>query len=530
MEKRIVLYRGILKSCNYQCSYCPLSKRPVSDRELRKDRSRWEAFVCSLEEKQKALQIGAVMVVPYGEALIHDWYREGLARITRIPGIEAAGIQTNLSVGAKKVLEDFTGQGGELEKLRIWATFHPEMTKIQEFSRDVKEISQAGIHICAGAVGAPEYLEGLKELKKALPKEVYLWINAMDGLKRPYSQEEIRQWEEIDPYFSRELFTPPGNKEVCRERLLVEGDGRLRICNISPVLGKSWEELCAEAEAVLDSEDGVSFPEPVCARKRCSCYLAYGGRRDFLNQVLFGPYPVFRIPRRIKAAFFVIDNTLIPQGKTAVPQSTAAGLKALKALGCRLFFATSLPWREALRRCANVRDLFDGGIFAGGAHLQVVTEGEKREYFYEMEEEIISRLKNWKGGQNFRVLAFRQRGILYKITLLRPHQNSWTWEETEDLEKYLKSMAASGEKPARAFSQGNCLQIVLLEANKENGVKTICQWLGISVKEAAAAGDSQEDLEMMKLTGLYHALPKTITPLHPGKPEQGLRQPGKRKG
>lgn len=91
-------------------------------------------------------------------------------------------------------------------------------------------------------------------------------------------------------------------------------------------------------------------------------------------------------------------------------------------------------------------------------------------------------------------------------------------------------MAASGEKPARAFSQGNCLQIVLLEANKENGVKTICQWLGISVKEAAAAGDSQEDLEMMKLTGLYHALHKTITPLHPGKPEQGLRQPGKRKG
>jgi len=165
--------------------------------------------------------------------------RAWLARITRIPGIEAAGIQTNLSVGAKKVLEDFTGQGGELEKLRIWATFHPEMTKIQEFSRDVKEISQAGIHICAGAVGAPEYLEGLKELKKALPKEVYLWINAMDGLKRPYSQEEIRQWEEIDPYFSRELFTPPGNKEVCRERLLVEGDGRLRICNISPVLGKS---------------------------------------------------------------------------------------------------------------------------------------------------------------------------------------------------------------------------------------------------------------------------------------------------
>lgn len=530
MGKRTVLYRGILKSCNYQCSYCPLSKRPMSERELLKDRSQWEEFVCSLEEKQQALQTGAVMVVPYGEALIHGWYRKGLARITRIPGMEAAGIQTNLSIGAKKLLEDFSGQGGEVEKLRIWATFHPEMTKIQVFSQDVKELSRAGIRICAGAVGAPEHLELLKELKKALPKEVYLWINAMDGLKRPYSPEEIRQWEEIDPYFPRELFTPPGDKELCRKRLFVEGDGRLRICNISPVLDKSWKELCAEAESSLDSGNRVSLPEPVCARKRCSCYLAYGGRSDFLNQVLFGPYPIFRIPRRIKAAFFDIDNTLIPQGKTAVPQYTAAGLKALKALGCRLFFATSLPKKEALKRCANVRDLFDGGIFAGGAHLQAVVEGEKREYFYEMKEEIILGLKSWKKRQDFRILAFRQEGVLYKITLLRPHQKSWTEEEGEDLEKYLeKHMAASPEKPVRAFSQGNCLQIVSPEANKENGVKTICRWLGISVKEAAAAGDSKEDLGMMRLTGMDFAPHKTIKPSHPEKPEQGFLLPEQRK-
>lgn len=518
MGKRTVLYRGILKSCNYRCSYCPLSKHPASKRELLKDRSRWEEFVCSLEEKQKALQIEAVMVAPYGEALIHGWYREGLARITRIPGIEAAGIQTNLSIGAKKLLEDFTCQGGKTEKLRIWATFHPEMAEIEEFSQNVKSLSQAGIRICAGAVGDPAHLELLKKLKKTLPKEVYLWINAMDGLKRPYSPEEIREWEEIDPGFLRELITPPANKELCRDRLFVEGDGRLRTCNISPVLDKSWRELCTEAEAFMSAGEEISLPEPVCARKRCSCYLAYGGRNDFMNQVLFGPYPVFRTPRKIKAAFFDIDNTLIPQGKTAVPEYMAAGLKALKALGCRLFFATSLPKQEALKRCANVRELFDGGVFAGGAHLQAVVGGEKREYFYEMEEEILFGLKCWKKRQRFRILTFRQGGILYKATLLCPLKKSWTREEAEDLEKH---MAVSVEKPVRTFSQGNCLQIVRLEANKENGVKTICQWLGIPVNDAAAAGDSQEDLGMMELTGLYSAPKEPVKPSHPEKPEQG---------
>ncbi len=517
MGKRTVLYRGILKSCNYRCSYCPLSKRPVSEKELLKDRSQWEAFVGSLEKNQSALQAGAVMVTPYGEALIHSWYREGLARITRIPGIQETGIQTNLSIGAKKLLGDFKCQGGDVKKLRIWATFHPEMAELKEFSQNIKELSKAGIRICAGAVGAPEYLELLKQLRKELPEEVYLWINAMDGLKRPYSQEETRQWEEIDPCFLREIFTPPGNRELCRERLFVEGDGRLRTCNISPVLNKSWQELCREAESLADAGEKISLPEPVCARKRCSCYLAYGGRNDFVNQMLFGSYPVFRAPRRIRAAFFDIDNTLIPEGKTAVSEYTAAGLKALKALGCRLFFATSLPKREALKRCANVRELFDGGIFAGGAHLQAVIKGERREHFYEMEEEILSGLESWKKRKHFRILTFRQGEILYKVTLLCPAKKSWTREETEDLEKH---MAVSGGKPVRFFSQGNCLQIVPFEANKENGVKTICQWLEIPVNDAAAAGDSQEDLGMMRLTGMYSDLEEPVKPSHPEKPKQ----------
>ena len=81
-------------------------------------------------------------------------------------------------------------------------------------------------------------------------------------------------------------------------------------------------------------------------------------------------------------------------------------------------------------------------------------------------------------------------------------------------------MAVSGGKPVRFFFQGNCLQIVPFEANKENGVKTICQWLEIPVNDAAAAGDSQEDLGMMRLTGMYSDLEEPVKPSHPEKPKQ----------
>ena len=63
----MILYRGSLKSCNYYCSYCPFSKRKISQKELEKDKEQWDAFVMSLTEKGGALGVRALMVVPYGE-------------------------------------------------------------------------------------------------------------------------------------------------------------------------------------------------------------------------------------------------------------------------------------------------------------------------------------------------------------------------------------------------------------------------------------------------------------------------------
>ena len=56
---KTLLYRGILKSCNYHCSYCPFSKHPMTARELKKDRDQWFSFVQTFTEKSLPLNIRA---------------------------------------------------------------------------------------------------------------------------------------------------------------------------------------------------------------------------------------------------------------------------------------------------------------------------------------------------------------------------------------------------------------------------------------------------------------------------------------
>lgn len=580
MAGRMVLYRGSLKSCNYQCSYCPFSKHPMSERELAKDKAQWFSFVKSYEERAGAMGIRAMMIVPYGEAMIHSWYWEGLARMSALAETDGVGAQTNLSFPVTKSLENFVKMGGMLGKLRLWATFHPEMTTVSAFAEQCRQLAEAGVLLCAGSVGVPENLEVLRQLKAKLPEKVYLWVNKMDGLKRPYTEEEKEAFLEIDPYFIRELTPLLADANRCRERLFIEGDGKIHTCNISQILGNGWEK---------------QFPEPKCNRKRCSCYLAYGGRTDEMNRILFGEYPLFRIPRRPKAVFFDIDGTLLPKeeccagesepvliraceagsdvkcfesgkallpdmlqvgeagkdikcaelGKALLPEmpqvcevdsdvtplltwsktsqpiqtwvesGIAVGLEALARDGVWLFFATTLPYEEAMKRCHSIRHLFNGGIFSGGSHIRLEAAGEYersaavrqtiskdvekgKEYFLWLEEMLLPYFLSMQKKYCYRVLAYGRDERFYKLTLLRSCHKPWKRQEAEEI---FRDVPVSGES-IRFFIEGKCLQVVCGKADKAEGVKRLCQWLDISPEEAVAVGDSEEDAGMMALCGM----------------------------
>lgn len=493
MTRNMILYRGGLKSCNYRCSYCPFSKHRMSGRELEKDRDQWQRFWQKLLRCAPQMAIGALMVVPYGEALIHSWYWEGLAALSASEDLDAVGAQTNLSFSVPDALKAFQERGGRPEKLRLWATFHPEMTSVDVFAEKCIQLTKAGVSLCAGAVGVPDNIELLKQLRKALPPKIYLWINQMDGRKRSYTKQEQAAFQKLDPYFLRELTFVRSDRKQCEGRLFVEGSGAMHTCNISPVLRASWYE----------QQDRL--PQPECSRKWCSCYLAYGGRNDFMNQILFGPYPLFRIPRRPKAVFLDIDGTLIPWGADSVPKQTAEQLELLvKAEGSLLFFATSLPYEHAMKRCRDVKHLFCGGIFAGGAHIRLEGSGlteahkniPKREHFYPMAAEVLPYLEEKRQQFRFRTAAYRQAGSLYKLTLIRPGHSPWKPEEADEL---YHTLPESLQRAFRYFTEANCLQIVDAGADKANGARTLCRWLDLEPSDTAAAGDSQEDRGMLAM-------------------------------
>lgn len=283
MHKRTIIYRGYLKSCNYRCSYCPFSKHMSSPAMLEKDRLSLTRFCGSIEERTQPFSIGAVFLTPYGEASLHRWYWEGLARLSGIAGIDRVGLQTNLSFPVEKSLRPF--DSSQREKLCIWATFHPEMTSVRQFVSQCREVRAHGVRICAGAVGVPQNLPIIRKLRERLSPDIYLWINKMGGLGRNYTEDEIGAFSEIDPFFGHGLKTPAADGRMCRDRCFVEADGKIRTCNISRVKRVNWYGGTEE-----------EIFEPLCGVKRCSCYLAYGGRADFELRDIFGDYPLFRIP------------------------------------------------------------------------------------------------------------------------------------------------------------------------------------------------------------------------------------------
>lgn len=514
LEGRTVLYRGSLKSCNYRCSYCPFSKHPRSERELLKDREQWMRFWPSLLERAGNLGIRALMVVPYGEALIHPWYWQGLGRLAESGYIDAVGAQTNLSFSVESALEMYERAGGDFGKLRLWATFHPEMTTVEKFAETCRQIHERGILLCAGAVGAVENRQVITELRERLPGEIYLWINRMDGLGRRYTREETEAFEAVDAYFGRELEWVSASCDACRDRLFAEGDGRLRRCVISRPLTGNWYDVRENqfAEGRQEGEGSGS-----CGRKICSCYLAYGGRGDMMNRILFGPYPLFRIPRRPKAVFLDIDGFLIPGGETHVSGRMEADVRALAMGGSRLFFATSLPLREAKRKCREIWELFGGGVFACGAHTVLEGEMGEREVFLALEKGLDEMVGRQQKRYGCRMTVYRDGDSVYKITLVRPKHMGWKEEETKEVGDMCRQWAVSrpaaeaGEKEkgdrVRCFAEENCLEIVSSKASKARGVKRICGWLGISPREAAAGGDSPEDAEMTEMCGLLSLLP-----------------------
>lgn len=283
---KTLYYRGKLKSCNYECGYCPFRKKKASREELAEDRNALYQFKEWITS-DKGRKIKNIMFLPYGEALVLPYYQEMISELAKCAQIENIGCQTNLSFSTEEFIKLFN-EKEQLRKIHLWCSFHPTQIGVNDFLSQCERLSREEMTYCVGAVGDTRNIELLKKLKSSLPEKVSFWINGMDGRKREYKDGDIEAFTSLDPFFPLELKERKSEILKCsggRTRLFVNGDGDLFSCKLSRIkIGNLYS---------------TEFYERKCASARCSCYLAYSHRCDIRELGFSEASRIFRLTSKI---------------------------------------------------------------------------------------------------------------------------------------------------------------------------------------------------------------------------------------
>lgn len=481
-----IYYRGSLKFCNYACSYCPFSKNKYNERQIEQDRAEFYRFVEKMEREEFH---GAVQIIPYGEALVHEYYWEGLARLSRSVHIEAVGAQSNFSFPLEQMLRVFDQAGGQRGKLRLWGTFHPEMISVDDFLNQCYRVQSEGVLFSVGVVGVPEHLELIRVLRKGLDERIYLWINKMDGLHRPYTVEEIQAFLELDEYFELELIHHRAEAEQCSGAVMVRGDGSIFPCN-----------LCHTKMGNLYRGGLEQIRPRNCSRKECNCYISYCNRAGRPEFIFFQPYPAFRIPFYKKAVFFDVDGTLVPEGMKEITEKIAMWLRRL-AKHSDIFLATSLPYEDAMRKIGPVADVIKGGVFAGGGRIRIGSMDE----IHPVNAEWLDEIRKCADKYGFHVRTYERYGFIYKVTLIFAKRGSLE-REFEQARKVLES-GQGRNLSCRVITEENRMQIMAAGTGKLEGIREICDKTGVTFHEIAVFGNGENDIPMLSAVPFSVAVP-----------------------
>jgi MoaA/NifB/PqqE/SkfB family radical SAM enzyme len=258
--KLSILYRGPLSSCNYACGYCPFAKRTETTAELAHDRACLRRFVAWVGGRS-ADAIG-VLFTPWGEALVRRWYQDALASLTHMPHVLKAAVQTNLSCKLDWL------DACDRTRLALWCTFHPTETTRERFVAKCRELHARGVRFSVGAVGLKEHFAEIAALRRELPAEVYVWVNAYKRHPDYYTAEMVEQLTRLDPLFPVNNQYHRSRGEPCRAGatvVSVDGDGAVRRCHfIREPIGNLY---APDFERCL-----VERP---CTNDTCGCHIGY---------------------------------------------------------------------------------------------------------------------------------------------------------------------------------------------------------------------------------------------------------------
>ncbi|MEH2441512.1 STM4011 family radical SAM protein [Nostoc sp.] len=276
-----ILYRGPLISCNYGCEYCPFAKRQQTAAELAIDKQALERFVNFISQHPQ--HQFSILFTPWGEALIHPYYQQALIKLTQLPNVNKAAIQTNLSCNLDWVEEC------NKDKLALWATFHSEWVSRDRFLQKCLNLDNKNVKFSVGVVGFPKFKTEIAALRQELPNHIYLWINAVKSELPNLSPADREFFQSIDPLYELNTNHYPSFGYSCRagkSAISVDGDGTMRRCHfIKEPIGNIYD---SDWEAVL-----VNQP---CSNQTCHCHIGYVHLEYLKMNQVFGSGILERIP------------------------------------------------------------------------------------------------------------------------------------------------------------------------------------------------------------------------------------------
>ena len=255
-----VLYRGPLSGCNYSCQYCPFAKTKNTREELLDDTRKLNRFVGWVESHQD-IQF-SILFTPWGEALIRKSYQQAIRRLSHLTNVSKVAIQTNLSCRLEWLSEV------DKKKTALWATYHPGETSRRKFLDQCARLDELGISHSVGVVGFREALPEIEALRRDLPSQTYLWVNALKKQETYYTPEEKARLIDVDPLVSHNMIHHDSAGKACKTGhtvISVDGDGNMQRCHfVKESIGNIYDPGFRSA----------LFPR-ACTNATCGCHIGY---------------------------------------------------------------------------------------------------------------------------------------------------------------------------------------------------------------------------------------------------------------
>jgi hypothetical protein len=245
---------------------------------------------CEMELKRFTRWVGhqdddefSLLFVPRGEALMFPWYQQQLVALSHYENIHNITCQTNLSYDPGWL------DNADKNTLVLWITYHPFKTSVSDFLKKCSYLLTHNINFSVGVVGITEFIDTIKVLREKLPERIYVWVNAYKDKANYYTDNLIKAFTHIDPYFEINLYNYDNYNKSCAAgeiSFFISANGDVQRCyQDRKILGNIYKNELNEMR--------TSRP---CSMEMCTCFIGYINIPRLDLGRIYGDNVISRIP------------------------------------------------------------------------------------------------------------------------------------------------------------------------------------------------------------------------------------------